>query len=93
MDAKDLEIANLKGQVEAYQEQLRSAAIELLRHQVSKLKEADESFGALILQNRTELGRQRTEFEGRFSKALAAFSELQNKVDKLLEAERIIDSE
>lgn len=75
-DEKDLEIARLKGQVEAYQEQLRSLAIELLRRQVTDLQARDERRNEALKVLASEFGK----LEARLAKASAAFVELRKEV-------------
>lgn len=73
-DEKDLEIARLKGQVEAYQEQLRSLAIELLRKQVKEMQDNEERRDSVMLANQAAFGRLQ-----------ASFGQLQAKVTERLD--------
>ena len=80
MDEKDLQIARLQGQVEAYQEQLRSMAIELLRKQVTDLQDREASRDQAVKVIHSEFGRLEAKVEERMSKAAAAFMELKKSM-------------
>ena len=80
MDEKDLEIARLKGQVEAYQEQLRSLAIELLRKQVRDLQASEERRDEAVKVLHSAFGKLQASVTERLAKASAAFMELKKSV-------------
>jgi len=80
-DKKELEIARLKGQVEAYQEQLRSLAIELLRQQVKDLQDRESSRDSAVKVLHSSFGK----LEARLAKASAAFVELRKEVKQVVE--------
>ena len=79
-DAKDLEIARLKGQIEAYQSQCRSMAIELLRKQVADLQQAERDREQAIKSLHAAFGKFQTEVEARITKASTLFAELRDQV-------------
>jgi len=80
MDEKDLEIARLKGQVEAYREQLRSMAIELLRKQVKDLQTRESERDQAMKRLHMEFGKLEATVTDRLDKASAAFIELRKQV-------------
>ena len=80
MDEKDLEIARLKGQVEAYQEQLRSMAIELLRKQVKDLQSREERRDESVKVLHSAFGKLEAKVTERLAKASALFVELRKDV-------------
>ena len=80
MDDKDLEIARLRGQVEAYQEQLRSAAIELLRKQVKDLQTRDARRDEAVTVLHSAFGKLEARVTERLAKASVAFVELRTEV-------------
>lgn len=91
MDEKDLEIAHLKGQIESYQDQLRSIALSLLRRQVAELQQADRNLEEMIFQAAATAGKFQTEITDRVNKASEAFVTVRDEVaeirKKLLEQE------
>ena len=80
---KDMEIARLKGQIEAYENQYRAMSIELLRLQVSNLLEADDAREKAVKANQFAFGRFQVEVNERLAKASAAFVELREMVREL----------
>jgi len=86
MDDSTLELSRLKGQVEAYQEQLRSITIEVLREQVQRLQKANGAIEKSLLASQTEFGRYQTTVDERLTKAIELFKELRNEVAELRKA-------
>ena len=85
MDEKDLEIARLKGQVEAYQTQLRSLAIELLRKQVKDVQDRESSRDSAVKSLHGAFGKLEANVSSRLAKASAAFVELRKEVKQVAE--------
>lgn len=77
---KDLEIARLRGQVEAYQEQLRSMAIDLLRKQVKDLQASEGRRDEAVKVLHSAFGKHEARVAERLAKASAAFVELRREV-------------
>ncbi len=80
MDDKDLEIARLKGQVEAYQDQLKSMAVALLRKQVSDLRDRESARDSAVTVLHSAFGKLEATVSERLAKASSAFVELRNEV-------------
>ena len=83
MEDKDLEIANLKGQVEAYQEQLRSVSIDLLRMQVKKLQEGEQARELVVIKNQQAFGKLSTQVNERLNKARDRFSQMRDQMNEM----------
>ena len=85
MDDKDLEIARLRGQVEAYQEQLRSMAIQLLRQQAKDVQDREKSRDEAVKVLHSSFGKLEANVSSRLAKASAAFLELRKEVKQVVE--------
>ena len=83
MDDKDLEIANLQGQVEAYQDQLRSVSIDLLRMQVQQLRKGEQARELLVIKNQQAFGKFSTQVNDRLDKASSSFREMQGQMNEM----------
>jgi len=83
MDGKDLDLARLQGQVEAYQEQMRSLSIELLRTQVERLRQSNSELERAMELSQLEFGRYKAEVDDRLAKASTAWKELNVKLKEL----------
>jgi len=83
MDDKDAQIANLQGQVEAYQEQLRSVSIDLLRMQVQQLRKGEQARELLVIKNQQAFGKFSTQVNDRLDKASSSFREMQGQMNEM----------
>ena len=74
------EIARLQGQVDSYQEQMRSVSIQLLREQLRRLQDDNAEMRRIVESTNRAMGRLRADVGERLDKAGVAFAELQEEL-------------
>ncbi len=84
---KDMEIARLKGQIDAFEKQLHSTAIELLRYQMNELVSDNTANKGAIHSLQRELASFKAEMRQRLTKATTAFTRLRDQIEELKDAQ------
>ena len=93
MTDKDLEIARLKGKVEALQNQNGSSSIDLLRLQVKQLQDANSKLQADMMKMAADFVKLETRVSERMNEAARVVQSLQRELREMKEGEVIPDAQ